>query len=101
MKDLEEAIKEIIEQTYDCKYTGMLKVYETFQDDPKYKNPIHLGYKVEIGLNKDERPVELAMDGNKKQFLNFIKKEIKNNRYNFVDFFKADRLYFSVGCCEE
>ena len=99
MKDLELAIKELIEDIYNCKYKGLIRVSEITRDHPK--GPTHLGYQVEIGLNKDEKPIVLAIDGNKQDFLNFIKSELKKNRYNFVDFFTAERLYFNVGCCEQ
>ena len=101
MKDLELAIKELIENIYNCKYKGLIRVSETTYDHPECRSPIHLGYQVEIGLNKDEKPIVLAIDGNEQDFLNFIKSELKKNRYNFVDFFTAERLYFNVGCCEQ
>lgn len=101
MKDLELAIKELIEQMYDCKYKGSIKVSELMHEDPNYWSPVHAGYKVEIGLNKQEKPIELAIDGNKQQFLDFVKSELKKNRYNYIEFFDAERLYFSVGCCEQ
>lgn len=98
MKDLEEQVRSIIEETYQCKYTGKIGVQEIVQDYPEQE---HLGYKVDIYLNKQETPVGLSFMGDKKEFLDFLKKELKSNRYNFVDFFTAERIYFSVGCCEE
>lgn len=100
-KDLELVIRDYIEELYKCKYVGLLRVNETFQQVPEFLNPIHLGYELELCLNKDEKPIRLAIDGNEKQFLQFIKQELKNNRYHCVDFFKATREYFSVGCCEK
>ena len=96
MKDLESAVRELIETIYEVKYTRPLYVKEL-----KRWNGEHLGYKLILPLNKDEKPIELAMEGNKDQFLDFIKDELKHNGYNRVKFYTAYRIYFSHGCCEK
>ena len=58
MKDLESAVRELIEQIYEAKYTRPLYVKELQRWDGSL-----LGYKLILPLNKDERPIELAMEG--------------------------------------
>ena len=59
-KDLELAVRNLIETIYEAKYNRLLSVVETHTFDGR-----HLGYKLILSLNKDEKPVELAMEGNK------------------------------------
>ena len=96
MKDLESAVRELIEQIYEAKYTRPLYVKELQRWDGSL-----LGYKLILPLNKDERPIELAMEGNKDQFLNFVKDELTHNGYDRVKFYTAQKIYFSHGCCEK
>lgn len=102
-KDLELAVRDIIERLYNVEYIGRLKVSETFYKIPGHPEgkDHHLGFKLELGLNKDECPVSLACDGTIEQFLKFIYNELKNNRYHYTDYFTANKLYFNRGCCEE
>jgi hypothetical protein len=95
-KDLESAVRKLIEDIYEAKYNRLLTVKETFNWAGK-----HLGYKLSLSLNKDERPIELAMEGNEEQFLKFIENELRHNCYNHVKFYTAKRIYFSHGCCEK
>ena len=95
-KDLELAVRNLIEKIYEAKYNRLLTVEETKTWDGR-----HLGYKLVLSLNKDEKPVELAMEGNKEQFLKFVEDELRHNCYNHVKFYTARRIYFSHGCCEE
>jgi len=60
MKDLESAVRKLIEDIYEAEYNRLLSVVET-----KTWNGKHLGYKLILSLNKDEKPIELAMEGNK------------------------------------
>ena len=96
MKDLESAVRKLIEDIYEAEYNRLLSVVET-----KTWNGKHLGYKLILSLNKDEKPIELAMEGNKDQFLKFVENELRHNCYNHVKFYTAQRIYFSHGCCEE
>jgi len=100
MKDLEQAVRKIIEEIYCAKYKGILRVEETFTDSHHNLPKCHLGYRLILGLNKDHAPVSLTMTGNKEQFLKFIKKELRHSHFDHVSYFTAEKMYFNNGCCE-
>ncbi len=89
-KDLESAVRNIIENLYDKKYIGKLKVIKT-----------NKGYILELALGFDDTPHTYAMEGNEKQFLKFIKCELSKARWDSVEFSELHKIYFTRGCCEE
>ena len=99
-KDLELAIRKLIEDLYNVEYRGIIKVKELFTDVP-YSKPQHRGYKMSLGPNKMEKPIELACDGDECVILDFIAKELTKNRYDYIEYFTAEKIYFSRGCCKK
>ena len=93
VRELEQAIRDIITNLYCVTYTGKLNVVETFDNSFPGDAPIHLGYIVKIGLNKDERPIELAMEGSDVSLLSYIKKELKERSFHRTKYFTAIQLY--------
>lgn len=92
MKELEQAILELIRRIYCKEYIGRIKVIETFDNNE------HLGYRLELGLNKDERPLSIAFEGSEKEFLSFIEKELKTRNLDAVEYFTAIQLYNTDEC---
>lgn len=92
--DIEQAIRDIIKCLYCKEYQGLLKVQETFYQFPG-EPPEHLGYKVSIGLNKDEKPLSIAGEGTPEQFLEFITNELKARSLDRTRYFTAIQLYES------
>lgn len=85
--DLELAILELIRTIYCKDYTGRIKVTETFDGDQ------HLGYILNLGLNKDERPLSIACECSKEDFIPFIKEELLKRHLELTEYFTAIQLY--------
>lgn len=83
-KDLEQAILDIILQTYNACYNRKLKVKELKRFDGS-----HLGYELIFDLDNYEKPIRLAIDGDECQFLDYIKKHFYNHRLDYVDYFEG------------
>ena len=102
-KDLELAVIEMIRKLYNAEYNGKIKITQTLKQYPNEKDEyLNLGYLLELGLNKDERPITLAFEGTSEQFLKFIFNELKHNRYHYTDYFTAEKIYCNKdGCCKK
>lgn len=102
-KDLELAVLEMIRRLYNAEYTGKIKITQTLKQYPSEKDEyLNLGYLLELGLNKDERPITLAFEGTQEQFLKFIFNELKHNRYHYTDYFTAEKIYCNKDdCCKK
>lgn len=87
-KELEQAILELISTIYCKEYIGRIAVIETFTDDKE-----HLGYLLKLGLNKDEKPLAIAWEGSKEDYLPFIKEELKRLGLDLTKYFTAIQLY--------
>lgn len=94
-KELEQVILELIRTTYCKEYTGRIKVIETFDGGN------HLGYRLELGLNKDERPLSIAGEGSDKEFLSFIERELKDRSLDRTEYFTAIQIYNTDECKEK
>ena len=70
-QDIEQAIRDLIKSLYCVEYQGVLRVYETTYKFPG-EEPEHVGYRMDLGLNKDEKPLSIACDGTAEEFLKFI-----------------------------
>lgn len=99
-QELEQAILDMIRELYCKEYTGRLDVKETFYTFPG-EEPEHLGYKVEIGLNKDEKPLSIACDGSDKEFLQFIRQELMERSLDRTSYFTAIQLYDYEDECKQ
>lgn len=78
--DLEQAILAIIKKVYCKEYTGRLKVTE-----------IPGGYRLDLGMNNDERPISIAAESS--DFLNFVEKELRDRSLDMTEYFTAIQLY--------
>lgn len=76
-QDIEQAIRDLIKSLYCKEYQGVLKVYETTYKFPG-EEPEHVGYRMDLGLNKDEKPLSIACDGTAEEFIKFIEKELRS-----------------------
>lgn len=97
--DIEQAIRDLIKTIYCREYQGVLKVHETTYKFPG-EEPEHIGYRMDLGLNKDEKPLSIACDGTAEEFLQFIEKELKERSLIRTEYFTAIQLYddFKDGC---
>jgi hypothetical protein len=92
VQELEQAIQDMFTELYCKEYTGRLSVKETFSTFPG-EEPTHLGYIVKIGLNKDEKPIEISKEGTDEEFLSFIKQELKDRSFQRTKYFTAIQIY--------
>lgn len=98
--DIEQAIRDLIIKIYCKEYQGVLKVHETTYKFPG-SEPEHIGYRLDLGLNKDEKPLSIACDGTAEQFLQFIEKELKERSLIRTKYFTAIQLYDCKDECKK
>lgn len=97
-QDIEQVIRDLIKNLYCAEYRGVLKVYETTYKFPG-EEPEHVGYRMDLGLNKDEKPLSIACDGTAEEFIEFIKKELGERSLIRTKYFTAIQLYnYEDGC---
>lgn len=95
MTPLEEEVKTAINNIYCAEYTGTLKVTELKDSG------MVIGYKVRLGLNKDERPLYIAFEGNKPDFFKYLEQELRIRRLADTYFYEGEKLYKEhVECCK-
>lgn len=82
--DLEQAVLNLICNTYCKEYIGKLEVIETLSS-----NNEHLGYMLKLGLNNNDKPFTISCEGDSEQFIKFIEKELRRSNFHGVDFFKG------------
>ena len=92
VQELEQAIRDMFTELYCKEYTGRLSVVETFSTFPG-EDPVHLGYIVKIGLNKDERPIDISKECTAEEFLDFVRQELKDRSFQRTKYFTAIQLY--------
>lgn len=98
--DIEQAIRDLIKRIYCREYQGRLKVYETTYKFPG-EEPIHVGYRMDLGLNKDEKPLSIACDGTAEEFIEFIENELKSRSLARTKYFTAIQLYDCKDECKK
>lgn len=86
MKELEQAILDIIEDLYERKYVGKLSV-----------SKISNGYKLSLGLNRD-KPISIACSGNEQIFLQTVREFLRKGRFHTSDYFTAYQNQNAVPC---
>ena len=79
---LKQVILDYILDTYNCKYVGELKIEDL--------NPT--GYKVSFYLNHTENPLVIISDLPDKEFIDFIKNELKIRKLHRTKYCKAIKL---------
>lgn len=84
---MEERVRQLIEWVYCRKYVGYLKV-EQLKDFQR----IPFGWKVSIGLHCDEKPLEIAFDGDEEQFLKLLEKRLRQDHLHTTDFYNGYKI---------
>lgn len=86
MNDMEQAILDIIESKYKCKYTGHIKVTKLGKGGT--------GYKVIIDLDNPDKPmIQISADLTAEDFLKFVEQELVSRQLQRVKFFKGIKIY--------
>ena len=80
--DLKQAILDCIRQLYKMEFIGEIKIEDL--------NPI--GYKVSLNLDRSENPLVLIADLPDKEFLDFIKEEIRSRKLHKVKHYLATKV---------
>lgn len=96
--DIEQVIRDMFKTLYCKEYQGVLKVHETTYKFPG-EEPQHIGYRMDLGLNKDEKPLSIACDGSAEEFIQFVEEELKSRSLDRTKYFTAIQLYdYKDGC---
>lgn len=86
MNYMEQAILDIIESKYKCKYTGHIKVTKLGKGGT--------GYKVIIDLDNPDKPmIQISADLTAEDFLKFVEQELVSRQLQRVKFFKGIKIY--------
>ena len=88
MKDIEQAVLDIIERIYCAKYVGKLSV----------KQWAH-GYSLTLGLNNTERPIYIMGEGTEEEFLKLVEKELKFMGLDRTKYFFGVKIYENEDEC--
>ena len=92
---LEDEVRTVIEDIYKAKYVGALQITPILNEESQ------LGYKLRLGMNKDERPLYIAFEGNKDGFIKYLKQELRIRRLADTEFYYGEKLYKqNEECCK-
>lgn len=80
--DLKQVILDCIRQLYKMEFIGEIKIENL--------NPV--GYKVSLNLDRSENPLVLIADLPDKEFLDFIKEEIRSRKLHKVKHYLATKV---------
>lgn len=81
--DLKESILQLIEDLYQKKYIGHIKI--------KKLKP--LGYTVWLGMNNDDKPIIISAELDKVRFLKFFKQELLDRHWDHIKYFIGIKNY--------
>ena len=56
---------------------------------------------MDLGLNKDEKPLSIACDGTAEEFIEFIENELKSRSLTRTKYFTAIQLYDCKDECKK
>ena len=84
----EQVILDVIEEEYNKRYIGTLKV-------TKIKP---FGYNVRLGMNNDERPINISAQLEGEKFLKFFKQELRDRSWDHSKWFLGYKVYPDNGC---
>lgn len=91
---LEDEVKAVIESIYKAEYVGTLQI------TPILDGEVQLGYKLRLGMNRDERPLYIAFEGDKDGFIKYLQSELRVRRLAETEFYYGDKLYKNdEKCC--
>lgn len=80
-QELERVILEYLEDIYKAKYIGKLKVTKL----------IPFGYQVSLGMNTPECPQIIYAELKDKEFLKFLREELRNKKLNMAFYGKLQK----------
>lgn len=75
-QEIEQAILEAVQDIYHKKYVGRLQVIK-----------LSKGYTLKMWFNKPEASISISAEMDAKQFINYIKQELKNRHFELVQYF--------------
>lgn len=81
--ELEQVIRDYILDIYKKEYTGKINVQKL---DP-------VGYYIHLGMSMPERPLVIYAELEDREFLKFLKKELKDKRLNLIYYGKLQLTY--------
>lgn len=82
IQDLEQVIQEYILDIYNKKYIGKIKIQKL--------EPI--GYCIKLGMDNPYQPITIYGELDDDQFLKFLRKELKDRRFNLVYYGKLSLI---------
>lgn len=92
---LEEEVRAVINETYQAEYVGTLNV------TPITDGETQTGYLLRLGMNIDERPLFIAFEGSKDEFIKYLKQELRIRRLSETCFYYGEKLYRNYEeCCQ-
>jgi len=95
MTKIEKEVLEIINEVTESCYKGKLKVLVTYPEinkcDSSCKELNDTIYELYLYLDRFYTPIILSYEGTEDEFKDFIRKEIKKNKYEKVHFYKINR----------
>lgn len=83
IQDLEQVIRDYLRDIYKKEYIGKMTVEAI--------NPI--GYKISLGLGVSNRPTIIYAELEDKAFLKFLKQELRDRRFNLIDYGELNLRY--------
>lgn len=86
----EQVIREIVNKTSACEYTGEIKVINLSKFDNN-GNKIVYGTEIILGLNNNDKPISIAADLLNNDFLIFFEKEMYEKGLNLVSYYTGTR----------
>lgn len=87
ISDIEQVIQEYFRSIYNKKYIGKL--------DIKKLDPV--GYCIKFGMNTPYQPITIYAELEDDKFLKFLKRELKDRRFNLVNYGTL-KLTYPVDC---
>jgi hypothetical protein len=100
MTELEKEVLCIINEITENCYTGKLKVLVTTPErqcgDPDCRPLNDSIYELYLYLDRWYTPIVLSYEGNEEDFKQFVRKEIKKNKYEKIHFYKMTREPLSI-----
>lgn len=87
-QECKEKILQLIEDVYNKKYVGHIKVTKL--------NPI--GWGVRLGMNNDDKPIIIDAELPDDKFLKFFRKELLDRDWDCTKYFMGYKNYPDNGC---
>lgn len=77
-QNMEQVILEAVQDIYRKKYIGRIEVVE-----------LNNGYQLRLGMNKSWCPITISAELNDKDFIEFVKKELRSRHFDLVQYFSG------------